>query len=159
MSVNPRPGGVTLLALVVCIFGILLLVGSAELLVAASFVEEYIDLLREGIGAIPNLPSGIDLVEIVTAVFTAIAVVLIALGIVNFPLAWGIFTGRGWAWSFSVIISVVWMIIGVVTLIAVVGVFILIIAALILYYLYRPHIKEFFGKGAPRAFGPVVGPI
>jgi len=159
MSISTRPGGVTILALVLCIFGVLLLVGAAALLSAASFVGEYIDLVRQTMGTIPSLPPGIDLVAMVTAVFTAIAAVLILLGIVNFPLAWGIFSGKGWAWTSSIIISVIWIIIGVVTLIAVVGVFILIIAALILYYLYRPHVKEFFGKGVRPTYGPPTGPI
>lgn len=159
MSIGARPGGVALLALVVFIFGALLLVGGATLLSAASFVDEYIDLVREAMGTIPNLPSGIDLVTIVSAVLTAIAAVLIVLGIVNFPLAWGIYSGKGWAWTSSIIVSVIWMIIGVITLIAVVGVFILIIAALIMYYLFRPHVKEFFARGAPQAYAPPAGPI
>jgi len=159
MSISTRPGGVTVLALVLCIFGVLLLVGAAALLSAASFVGEYVDLVRQAMGTIPNLPPGIDLVAMVTAVFTVIAAVLVVLGIVNFPLAWGIFAGKGWAWTSSIIISVIWIIIGVVTMIAVIGVFILIIAALILYYLYRPQVKEFFGKGLRPTYGPPAGPI
>jgi len=159
MSISSRPGGITLLALAICVFGVILLAGAAELLSATGFVEEYIDLAWKTMGTITNLPPGIDLVALVKVVLTAIAVVLIVLGVVNFPLAWGIYSGKGWAWTFSIIVTVIWIVIGVVTLIAVVGVFILMIAVLILYYLYRPNVKEFFGKGVPRTYGTPIGPI
>jgi hypothetical protein len=81
----------------------------------------------------------------------AIGAVLLALAIVSFVVAYGLLKGRGWAWTVTVIlsiISIVWNAITIATAGNVIGGIVsIIISGVILYYLYRPHVKAYFGKG------------
>jgi hypothetical protein len=72
----------------------------------------------------------------------------IAIGIACLLLAWGLFKAKGWAWTITVIlaiISIIFSILGVGS-----GGFIniinIVISGIILYYLYRPAVKSFFGR-------------
>lgn len=72
---------------------------------------------------------------------------LLILALVGFVLAYGFWTGKGWAWILGIIFSIIGIIIGLVSIIgnpsSVIGI---IINGLILYYLTRPHVKAWFGK-------------
>ena len=72
----------------------------------------------------------------------------IALGITWFGLAWGLFTGKGWAWLITVILAIISVVFSIV---AIMGAYItsiptLIISGIILYYMYRPQVKSYFGR-------------
>ena len=81
----------------------------------------------------------------------AIGVGLLAISIVSFIVAYGLLKGRGWAWTIAIIlsiISIVWNAITIATAGNVIGGIVsIIISVVILYYLYRPHVKAYFGKG------------
>jgi hypothetical protein len=69
---------------------------------------------------------------------------------VSFIVAWGLFKGKGWAWTVTIILSAISVIMGIVSLVggnfgAIVNI---IIAGVVIYYLYRPHVKAYFGKTA-----------
>jgi hypothetical protein len=77
-------------------------------------------------------------------------VVLVAIAIVSFVVAYGLLKGKGWAWTVSIIlsiISIVWNAITLVTAANFGGIISIIISGVILYYLFRPHVKAYFGKG------------
>ena len=113
-------------------------------------------------------PKGIAFIAILTLVSGLISifsgdVVFLLLGIVSIVMSYGLFKGREWAWSVTIIVSV-FNIVASVTFLAgsffnfpitnnnplVLGSMIWMykvgINAIILYYLYRPHVKVFFGK-------------
>ena len=74
--------------------------------------------------------------------------VLIAIGIVYLFVSWGLLKGRGWAWSVTVIVSYIQI---VTSIIAIAGgnffaVGNLLIGIAIVYFLYRPQSKAYFGK-------------
>jgi hypothetical protein len=76
--------------------------------------------------------------------------VLVAIAIVSFVVAYGLLKGKGWAWTVSIIlsiISIVWNVITLVTAANYGGIISIIISGIILYYLFRPHVKAYFGKG------------
>jgi hypothetical protein len=76
--------------------------------------------------------------------------VLVAIAIVSFVVAYGLLKGKGWAWTVSIIlsiISIVWNAITLVTAANYGGIISIIISGIILYYLFRPHVKAYFGKG------------
>jgi hypothetical protein len=76
--------------------------------------------------------------------------VLVAIAIVSFVVAYGLLKGKGWAWTLSIIlsiISIVWNAITLVTAANYGGIISIIISGIILYYLFRPHVKAYFGKG------------
>jgi hypothetical protein len=84
---------------------------------------------------------------------------LLPLGIVSLIAAFGTFKGRGWAWTVNRVIAYIGIASNVISLVlfpgdtgSIVAVVVSIgISILILYYLYRPHVKEYFGKVLPSA--------
>jgi hypothetical protein len=80
----------------------------------------------------------------------AVGAVLVALAIVSFIVAYGLLKGRRWAWTITIIlsiISIVWNAITIATAANFGGIVSIIISGIIIYYLYRPHVKAYFGKG------------
>jgi hypothetical protein len=120
MSFKIRPVGVTILAVLEIISGIVGIVGGIFFATIAGLLD--IDFL----GAI----SGIA------------AVILVAIGIASFVMAWGLLEGKPWAWTFTLILTII----SVVFELAGANIVGLIIDAIVLYYLFRPHVKAFFGK-------------
>jgi uncharacterized membrane protein (DUF2068 family) len=83
-----------------------------------------------------------------SALLLGVGGVLIAIGIVYLVVSWGLLKGRGWAWSVTVIVSYIQI---VTSILAIAGgnffaVGNLLIAIAIVYFLYRPQSKAFFGK-------------
>jgi hypothetical protein len=86
------------------------------------------------------------------AAFAAvIGAILLIIGLLELVYGIGFFGGKGWAWTLAMIGSVLQIIFGIVSIAfgSVGSVFGLIISILILYYLTRPHVKAYFGKGPP----------
>jgi hypothetical protein len=85
--------------------------------------------------------------ETVSAVQT-IGAILIAVGIVSFVVAYGVLKGRPWAWTLTVIVSIINIVVSVIliALFSIVSILNIIMSGLILYYLYRRHVKAYFGK-------------
>ena len=106
----------------------------------------------------------------------AIGGVMIAIGIVSFVVAYGLFKGLRWAWTVTIVLSIVSIVLSVITAIATVQVLLglglgiilpqvaiinsspplgaiisIIISGIIIYYLYRPNVKAYFSKAAARA--------
>ena len=106
-------------------------------------------------------PLGVTIISILTAVggiifllsgiislIVGIGFVLIALGIAYLVMAWGLWNGKGWAWIITLILAAIGIVVGIGSLVtgnggAVIGI---IIEAVIIYYLYRPNVKAFFGR-------------
>ena len=101
----------------------------------------------------PIIPPGtppMALQSLLGGLGIAFGAVLVAIGIVSFLVAYGLLKGRGWAWTVTLIlsiISIVWNAITIVTALNFGGIISIIISAVIIYYLYRPHVKAYFGKG------------
>ena len=101
-------------------------------------------------GQIPLSPelSPVPL-SLIGGIGIAIGGVLLAIAIAYLVVAYGLLKGFGWSWTFAVILSIISIVLNAVSV--AVGNFYsiisIIISGLILYYLYRPHVKAFFGKG------------
>jgi len=118
-STKVRPTGVTILVILMAISGTFVIL---------------IGLLFSTYAAIVGIDTG--------AFLGIISGVLVILGIATLVMAGGLEKGKSWAWSITrilVIISIVFEIISQ----NVIG---LIIDGVILYYLYRPVVKAYFGK-------------
>lgn len=72
----------------------------------------------------------------------------IIIGILWFVFAWGLFTGKGWAWIITVILAIVSVIFNILSIFSLSygSVFSLIVNVIILYYMYRPNVKAYFGR-------------
>jgi len=139
-----RPFGVTILAILIGIEA-LMAFGSAALVgTIFAWIETMIPSTN---GYAP------------TGFFTGIAIIVAAvaaiIGLIYLLIAWGLWTGQGWAWTVTLIFTILSLIGSIIALIALVGIVPLVIDIIILYYLTRPHVKAFFGKGpAPEAPPP-----
>ena len=138
----PRPTGVTILAILAILGGIVLLVGGAGLLAFAGLLT---------IANLSNTPlSGIDIAT-VQLIFSALGAVLLVLGILYLIVGIGYWGGKGWAWTLGIVVTVISLIVDIVQIginpVSAAGnVFGILIALIILYYLTRRHVKAFFGK-------------
>ena len=81
-------------------------------------------------------------------VLLGIAEVLIAIGIEYLVVSYGLLKGIGGAWSITLILSYIGIALSIASIMS--GNFLsiihLIINIAVIYYLYRPHVKVFFGK-------------
>jgi hypothetical protein len=88
----------------------------------------------------------------------AIGGVLLAIAIASFVVAYGLLKGLSWAWIITVILSIIIIVFNAISIATgnISAVISIIISGIILYYLYRPHVKAFFGKGAVSRSSPSV---
>jgi hypothetical protein len=114
-----RPLGVTIVAILMAINGISLIVSGAT---------------AAGLIAVPFVG--------------AVGFVLIAIGIAFLGVAWGLITGKGWAWIVTVILSIIAIISSIISIASghFGAVIHLILSGVILYYMYRPDVKSYFGR-------------
>jgi len=136
-----RPTGVTIIAVLNIISGIIMLIGGFGLAAISSIFPTMTAID-------PNASGQMAFAGLLGAAGVALGGILIILGIISFIVAWGLLKGKGWAWSLTMILSIISIIISIVSLAA--GSFgsivNIIISGIIIYYLYRPHVKAFFGK-------------
>lgn len=146
MARMERPFGVTILAILAIIEALMCFGGAA----LAGTMFAWLETLSGGYGYGPSTGffAGIGLV---------VAGIAAIVGIIYLLIAWGLWTGQGWAWTVTLIFTILSLIGSIIALIAVVGIVPLIINIIILYYLTRPHVKAFFGKG-PTPTGPPPPP-
>lgn len=147
-----RPVGISIIAVLAALLGVLFFVGAAlfaALSTAGSFLQDMIETYAATYGGtvIPDLGS------FLTAIALAIAGVLAIIGILYLVTAYGLWTGRGWARILAIILLILDIIGGLLTLPA--GIIGLIIAAVLLWYFFTPSVRAFFGAGsAPQAPPP-----
>jgi uncharacterized membrane protein (DUF2068 family) len=83
-----------------------------------------------------------------SALLLGVGGVLVAIGIVYLFVSWGLLKGRGWAWSVTVIVSYIQIVTSIVAIASgnIFAVGNLLIGIAIVYFLYRPQSKAYFGK-------------
>jgi lysylphosphatidylglycerol synthetase-like protein (DUF2156 family) len=132
MGASSRPLGITLLSVLHILQAILFFLGGVALIVLGAFI-------RRGLFGPPRLLHG---------VVSLIGVVVVVIGLLYVGLAWGLWTGKGWAWVLSLVLAVLGLIVSLIALVR--GRFgaivVLILDVIILYYLFRPNVRAFFGE-------------
>ena len=125
MQKQSRPFGVTIIAILIIIAGVI------SLLI--------------GIGSVAIGP-------LIGLVFVVTGAISLALGVAYLVMAFGLWKGKGWAWTISTIVLFIGIVIDMISLPRrsvgdiVSSVVSIAINAVILYYLFRPHVKAYFGK-------------
>jgi hypothetical protein len=126
-----RPMGLTILAVLAAIGGVLGILAGVALV---------------GLGGAAAASSG-------SAAFLGLGavagIIVLALGIANLAFAYGAWTLKPWAWPLGValqILSLVWSGLAVLQGDIAGQVISIVIAAIILYYLFQPNIKALFGR-------------
>lgn len=126
VSSQVRPTGVTILAVLEIISGV----------IAIAFGAFFGALVGSmGIGMMGG-DSGV--------IFGVVSGITVVIGAISFLMAWGLLKGKSWAWTITLILTIISLIFDLPSM-NIIG---LIIDIVILYYLFRPHVKAYFGKGA-----------
>ena len=96
------------------------------------------------LGGIGSLVGGIALVAIIPFLGAA----LIIIGLAYFGVAYGLWKGLKWTWIITLIVTVIAFISGLELIIVgnVGAVIPVIINAIIIYYLFKPNVKAYFGR-------------
>ena len=148
MQIAPksRPREVTIAAtanIVIGVAGLFFAIGFiAQDALLHPLVESSFDLPRRNLSADQASTPGFGI---------ALGAVLAPLAIASFIIASGLLKGRRWTWTAALILSIISMVWYAFTVAIIpsnggrtLGV---IIGAVTIYYLYRPHVKAYLGKG------------
>jgi hypothetical protein len=156
-----RPLGVTIIAILIIIEGIILLFGGVFLLAVGALIAvaptAKILLVPQFFGVIP----------------AAIGSLLLEIAIAYLVMFYGLLKGKGWAWTITIILVFIGIAIQIIsttsgavfsaslistsrsnnanTVISGIigGIIAIAINVVVVYYLYRPNVKEYFGKAHP----------
>lgn len=108
-----------------------------------------------------NRPLGVTIIAVLTAIggiiflasgavllLIGIGIIFLALGIAYLVMAYGLWIGKPWAWTITLILSVIGIILAVISISFgnIGSILSIIIHAVVIYYLYRPNVKVYFGK-------------
>jgi hypothetical protein len=146
-----RPTGVTVLA-VLDILGGLAGIGVGALFIGiAALASSSLATQYPALGTISGISS----------ILYALGALALILGIASIVLAIGFLGGKGWAWTLGIVVGVITIVVSIVeTAIGfstnIIGI---IFQIIIIYYLMRPHVKAFFGKGPAVAAGMQPPPM
>src|SRR2546423_9738152 len=96
-------------------------------------------------------PLGVTILAILTVISGIgflVSAILVPLGIANLVVAYGLWKGKRWAWTITLVLSFIGIALGLASIATgtIVAIWPVIINAIIIYYLYRPNVKAFFGR-------------
>jgi uncharacterized membrane protein (DUF2068 family) len=158
-----RPTGVTILGILFVIAGAFSLLGGIATLVAIPFVVTNVNPNVIGNnelqlnGQQPLLTPSEQTAALAQgsgSILTVLGTLLIPLGIASLVVAYGLFKGKSWAWLVAVVLSIIGLVVNVISLVtanmgAITGALVgIAINAIVLYYLSRRNVREYFGKVA-----------
>lgn len=146
-ATKSRPRGVTIAAtvnIIVGIAGLFFGIGFiAQDALLHPIIESAFDLPRQNLSAEQASTPGFGI---------ALGAAFVPLAIVSFIVASGLLKGRRWAWNAALVLSIISMVWYAFTVVIIpsnggrtLGV---IIGAVTIYYLFRPHVKAYLGKEA-----------
>lgn len=159
-QIRHRPTGVTILGVLFVIAGAFSLLGGIATLVAIPFVANVNpnvinDELQLNGQQQPLTPSEqTALAQGSGSILTVLGALLIPLGIASLVVAYGLFKGKRWAWYVAIVLSIIGLVVNVISLVtsnmgAIAGALVgIAINGIVLYYLSRRNVKEYFGKVA-----------
>ena len=141
MQKPPRPIGITLLAIIQILIGVL------GLLVSVAIIG--FSALLSILPAFGTLASTVGIV--IGGVFLFFSLIWLATGV-------GFLHGRGWAWTLGMIFTVLSLLGS--AYVAFIGIYqagyALVFWIIMLFYLTRSHVKVFFGKGTVPSYMPAM---
>jgi len=133
-----RPTGITILAILALLGGLYLL-----------FIGGFSTIIGPMMGQEMTTQTDDATAMAVGGAMTIMGIGLLAVGIFQLVAAYGLFTLKSWAWMLMVIMQVLSLIMNGFRLAgpdkspAIVAI---VVAAAIMYYLFRPNVKQAFGR-------------
>jgi hypothetical protein len=159
-----RPTGVTIIAILNIIGGVIMLFGAITLIAIGAILPTLPQTTFNQSGLQGNLTAGQVPVpppsvphmvsqSLLGGIGIASGIVLLAIAIVSFVVAYGLLKGLGWAWTVTVILSIISIVFNAISIATgnIAAIISIIISGIIIYYLYRPHVKAYFGKGVSQS--------
>jgi uncharacterized membrane protein (DUF2068 family) len=155
-----RPTGVTILAVLFVIAGAFTLLGGIATLVAIPFVANVNpnvignEIQFNGQQPLLTPSDQTTLAQGSGSILTVLGAVLIPLGIASLVVAYGLFKAKRWAWYVAIVLSIIGIVVNVISLVtanmgAIAGALVgIAINGIVLYYLSRRSVREYFGKVA-----------
>jgi hypothetical protein len=131
-SLRARPSGVTVLVVLEIIVGLILLGGGLLFGILSALVA--------GVGA-SELGEFSGPLAAISGIIGGIFVVA---GLLSFVEAFGLWRGSGCAWILGLILAALGIILGISSLPT--GIIYIAIQAVIIYYLTRPYVRQYFGQ-------------
>lgn len=126
-----RPTGVTIVSVLLGV------AGAVHVLFGLAFAT----ILGLVLGDMATDP---EVASIIGALGFGIGAVAVALGAALFLVMYGMLTAKSWAWNATRIVVIISIVVGVLSL----DIVSLAISGVILFYLYRPRVKQYFGREA-----------
>lgn len=136
-----RPTGISILAILDFLVGALVILGGLFLVAVG------------GSGLLTSFGYGIF-----SGVVSVVGGFALLIGIFAIVVGWGMWTGKEWAWILALILYGLGALTSLVSLVGggVSSLVSLLIDAFLIWYLFRPHVRAFFGKGMAQ---PPVAPM
>ncbi len=143
-----RPFGVTIVVILAIINGIVLVVGGAVTIYLVPTI------ITSELNKISNLTDASQLNPAASSTLTSaiksaaytFASISVSLGLAWFGLAWALFTSKSRTWLLTVILAIITLVFSIISIGNIVNITTLIISGVILYYMYRPQVKSYFGR-------------
>ncbi|HSF51946.1 MAG TPA: hypothetical protein VLA74_14395, partial [Nitrososphaeraceae archaeon] len=130
-----RPTGITIIAVLMIIGGLVLL---------------FTGITPLFLGPLISLESSSDYqISELGLLITIGGLTLVGLGVASLVVSWGLLKGKGWARTITLIISIIAIIFAIISLVSsgdLVHVISVIIYGIIIYYMFTNKVKLFFGK-------------
>jgi hypothetical protein len=126
-----------------------MLLGGAALIVLSAFLASGgWDLIPEEelAEAFKEIPwssfTSVPIIAFTTAFLTGIGIVLLILAVLGFIMTWGLWSGKSWARTITIILNAISILTGIFSLPG--SLISILISIGILYYLTRPNIKAYY---------------
>jgi uncharacterized membrane protein (DUF2068 family) len=132
LTIKPRPFGVTILAALEVILGVLVLLGGLTIVFAGFRLSEMFPQVRW-----------------FPARMTGVGIALLVFAVIDFALAIGIWVGKRWAWIAGLACAALGIMLGILSLFLRPGIgelVALVLDLVIIYYLMQPKVQAYFPK-------------
>ena len=139
-----RPGGITVLTILQGITSFVMLLGGAALIVLSAFLGAggWEMIPEEALQQIADAFTGVPIIALTTAFLTGIGLVFLILAVVGFITMWGLWSGKSYARTITLILAVIGIVTGIFSLPG--SLISILIYIIIIYYLTRPHINAYY---------------
>ncbi len=176
-----RPFGVTIIAVLAIIEGVLLVFGGLSFLAFGTFfatvpIEDIVinqqqqpelqlqqQQQQQQLQEVQNAAELQALTQFFASIGIVIGGIVLAVGIGYLVVSYGLLKGKGWAWTITVVLSIIAIIVQIISAITTANALLsydinaswagiishiigIAINGVIIYYLFRSHVKAFFGK-------------
>jgi len=136
-SSNSKPTGVDFLIILAVVGGIFDILGAVLLLAVTSVSLSWLGIL-----------VGPGIARLLFLILSTISLLLLFSGVTSFLLAYGLWRGRGWAWTWALTSAIIGLTASIVALGVGIGIVGVVSNGLSIYYLTRTEVKVFFGKAS-----------